>query len=94
MKICKNDSEIILYPVTECSKCVIKTQTGCKWLKIIGIYNLSDCGGIRLNILSDIFIMKIYFRNRAAKLKHLNGGIHVIDVHFMMRFVQFFHQQF
>ena len=56
MKICKNDSDIILYPVTECSKCDIKTQTGlCKWFTIVGYRNSMECGGIKINILSDIF---------------------------------------
>ena len=56
MKICKNDSEIILYPVTECSKCAIKTLTGhCNWFKIVGTHDSLECGGIRVNILSDIF---------------------------------------
>ena len=55
MKICKNDSEIILYPVSKCSNCAIKTRAGCKWFKIIGTHNSSDCGGIRVDILSDIF---------------------------------------
>lgn len=56
MKICKNDSDIILYPVTKCSECDIKTQTGiCKWLKIVDTRNSMDCGGIRIDVLSDIF---------------------------------------
>jgi hypothetical protein len=56
MKICKNDSDIILYPVTKCSQCAIKTQIGlCKWFKIVGTHNSMDCGGIKTDILSDIF---------------------------------------
>ena len=57
MKICKNDSEIILYPVSSCSKCAInRRQTfDCLWFKIVGTHSSMNCSGIRLDILSDIF---------------------------------------
>lgn len=58
MKICKNDSDIILYPVTRCSKCAIKTQIGlCKWFKIVGAHSSMECGGVKSNNLSDIFTL-------------------------------------
>lgn len=56
MKICKNNSDIILYPVTKCSSCALKTRLcPCLWLKIVGTHHSMNCGGIRIDILSDIF---------------------------------------
>lgn len=55
MKICKNNFDIALYPVTKCSQCVLNTRTHlCLWLKVYYKASL-DCGGVRVNILSDIF---------------------------------------
>lgn len=56
MKICKNNSDIILHPDTKCSKCVFRRLTRpCLWVKIIGMPLSLDCGGIKADILSDIF---------------------------------------
>lgn len=56
MKICKNDSDIILYPVTKCSLCAMDTHSHpCLWLKVVDTHNFMNCGGIRVDILSDIF---------------------------------------
>ena len=56
MKICKNDSTIILYPVIRCSDCAIRTKSSpCLWLRVVGTYRSRSCGGIRIDVLSDIF---------------------------------------
>lgn len=55
MKFCKNEFDIILYPVTRCSECVFNAHMhSCLWLKIYPVATL-DCGGVRTDILSDIF---------------------------------------
>jgi hypothetical protein len=55
MKICKNKFDIILYPVARCSECGLDTHMRpCLWLKLYGKATL-DCGGVKTNILSDIF---------------------------------------
>lgn len=54
MKICKNDFDIILYPVSKCSQCVLRVyRSSCLWLKIGK--SLMNCGSIRADVLSDIF---------------------------------------
>ena len=57
MKICRNEFDIILYPVIKCSQCALSTRIipSCFWLKIVGTHHPMDCGGIRTDILSDIF---------------------------------------
>ena len=56
MKICKNDSNIILYPVTKCSQCVLKTSTRpCLWIRIVSTRFSLACGGIIQGTISDIF---------------------------------------
>ena len=56
MKICKNHFDIILYPVTQCSNCALRTRRNpCLWVRIVGTYNTMNCGGVRLDGLSDIF---------------------------------------
>lgn len=55
MKICKNHFDIILYPVTKCSQCALRThRSPCLWLRVVGNRTLT-CGGIRQNSISDIF---------------------------------------
>lgn len=55
MKICKNDFDIIIYPTIKCSECVFNTRMRpCLWLRVS--YKVTpDCGGVRANVLSDIF---------------------------------------
>ena len=56
MKICKNGIDIILYLVTSCSRCELKTCLSvCIWSKVVRTRRLMDCGAIMTNILSDIF---------------------------------------
>lgn len=56
MKICKNNSDIILYPVTKCSSCAFDTGLRpCLWLKVVDTHSFIDCGGIESRNLSDIF---------------------------------------
>ena len=56
MKICKNHFAVIIFPVDKCSQCAIRTRTRpCLWLKIVGTHRTLNCGGVRLNGLSDIF---------------------------------------
>lgn len=55
MKICKNKFDIILYPVIRCSECALNTRMRpCLWLKICPKVTW-DCGGVRIDVLSDIF---------------------------------------
>lgn len=55
MKICKNEFDIILYPVTRCSQCALNTsKRPCLWLKICPKARV-DCGGVKTDVLSDIF---------------------------------------
>ena len=55
MKICKNHFDIILYPVTKCSQCALRTyRSPCLWLRVVG-NSILTCGGIRQNSNSDIF---------------------------------------
>lgn len=55
MKICKNNTNIILYPVTQCSNCDLRVRVSpCIWFKVVG-NNSINCGGIRIDSLSDIF---------------------------------------
>ena len=56
MKICKNHFAVIIFPVDKWSQCAIRTRTRpCLWLKIVGTHRTLNCGGVRLNGLSDIF---------------------------------------
>lgn len=56
MKICKNNLDIILYPVTRCSECAIRARRSpCLWLRIVGTKRAWPCGGIKADTLSDIF---------------------------------------
>lgn len=55
MKICKNHFDVLIQPTTKCSQCAFKRKTRpCFWIKLFIRYTL-DCGGIRLDGLSDIF---------------------------------------
>lgn len=56
MKICKNDLDIRLCPLPRCSVCALSTKTRpCLWLKVVGLRSTLNCGGIRVDVLSDIF---------------------------------------
>jgi hypothetical protein len=56
MKICKNNLDIRLWPLTRCSVCAIRTKTRpCLWVKALGLPETIQCGGISVNVLSDIF---------------------------------------
>ena len=56
MKICKNDSTVILYSVIKCSNCALRTKLSpCLWLRLVGTHVSMNCGGIRIDVLSDIF---------------------------------------
>lgn len=56
MKICKNHFDIILYPVTQCSNCALRTRRNpCLWVRIVDTHHTMNCGGVRLDGLSDIF---------------------------------------
>jgi hypothetical protein len=55
MKICKNNLDLIAYPVTSCEHCAfgISTQT-CFWVSIFKKYSF-NCGGVVTQSTSDIF---------------------------------------
>ena len=56
MKICKNGVDIILYPVTKCSQCELRTRSSvCIWSKIVGTCRPINCGSIMIDVLSGIF---------------------------------------
>ena len=56
MKICKNDLDIILYSVTRCSQCALRTRKSpCLWLRVVGMQDSLECGGITKDTISDIF---------------------------------------
>jgi hypothetical protein len=55
MKICKNEFDIRLCPLPRCPVCAIRTKTRpCLWV-VAGLPATIQCGGIRVNVLSDIF---------------------------------------
>lgn len=56
MKICKNHFDVIISPVDKCSQCALRTRPRpCLWLRVVGTHHTLNCGGVRLNSLSDIF---------------------------------------
>lgn len=56
MKICKNHFDIIVHPVEKCSQCALRTRRSpCLWLRVVGTHCTLNCGGVRLDGLSDIF---------------------------------------
>lgn len=55
MKICKNNSDIILYPLAICHSCAFNPLTRCLWVKAIKYMPSVGCGGIKADTLSDIF---------------------------------------
>lgn len=56
MKLCKNHFDIIINPATKCSQCALRTRKSpCLWLRVVGNHRTLNCGGIRLDGLSDIF---------------------------------------
>lgn len=56
MKICKNNLDIIVNPVTKCSQCALRTRTRpCLWIKLISIKVTLNCGGVTKDTISDIF---------------------------------------
>jgi hypothetical protein len=56
MKICKNNLDIRLCPLPRCSECAIRTKTRpCLWSKAVRLQHILNCGGRRINVLSDIF---------------------------------------
>ena len=56
MKICRNNFDIHFGDVLYCYKCSFKIGNECKWLRIVGAAT-TECGGIKSNNLSDIFIL-------------------------------------
>lgn len=57
MKLCKNDLDIILYPVVRCYQCAFKGCTDqCLQLRMFGgLKSWMSCGGITKDTISDIF---------------------------------------
>lgn len=55
MKICKNNFDIVVYPVSTCERCALGViAKRCYWVDIIKNYSF-DCGGVVAQSLSDIF---------------------------------------
>lgn len=55
MKICKNNFNIVVYPVTACGLCAFGISTKeCYWLDVFKKYSF-NCGGVAVQSLSDIF---------------------------------------
>ena len=56
MKVCRNNFDIILYPVPKCSQCALRTHTRpCFWFKIVSTQATLECGGTIKDTISDIF---------------------------------------
>ena len=56
MKICKNNFDIVIKTTTKCSECALRIHTRpCLWIKLVSTKVTLDCGGVRTNVLSDIF---------------------------------------
>lgn len=56
MKMCKNEFDIILYPVTQCYCCAFKRHMRpCLWFRMDGVKASLYCGGITKDTISDIF---------------------------------------
>lgn len=57
MKICKNNFDIAVYPVTTCDLCVFGANTQqCCWRSIFKKYSF-NCGGVITHLTSDIFTL-------------------------------------
>lgn len=57
MKICKNNFDIVVYPVTTCGCCAFGMSTKtCIWISIFKKYSF-NCGGVVIQSKSDIFIL-------------------------------------
>ena len=55
MKICKNNFNVIVYPVTSCNRCAFGASAkNCYWLSIFKKASL-ECGGTVVNSTSNIF---------------------------------------
>ena len=55
MKICKNNFDIALYPVSSCNVCAFGSSTkNCYWLSLFKKASL-QCGGTTVERISDIF---------------------------------------
>lgn len=55
MKICKNNFDIVLYPVSSCNVCAFGSSTkNCYWLPLFKKASLM-CGGTTVERISDIF---------------------------------------
>lgn len=55
MKLCKNNFDVALYPVSSCGICAFGTSTKtCSWLRVFKKASL-QCGGTTVERGSDIF---------------------------------------
>jgi hypothetical protein len=55
MKICKNNFDIVVYPVGSCNHCAFGVSTQkCWWVDIFKKFSF-DCGGAVTHLTSDIF---------------------------------------
>ena len=57
MKICKNNFDVALYPVSSCNVCAFGSCTkNCYWLQVCKKASLT-CGGVTTLRLADIFTL-------------------------------------
>lgn len=57
MKICKNNFDVALYPVSSCNVCAFGSSTkNCYWLPVCKKASLT-CGGVTTLRLADIFTL-------------------------------------